>query len=173
MTEIVWNILTDGAFAAMAAVGFGAISDPPMRAFTRIALLAAAGHALRYTLMTHCGADIAAASLCASALIGFGSLLLGRGVHCPTTVLSVPALLPMVPGMYAYRSVFAIIMFFQEMGDAEQSVHHLNSAMHNGFVTVFVILMLAVGATLPILLFPDRAHTMTRRKNYTRTQTGK
>ena len=43
------DILLDGLFAAVAAIGFGAISDPPMRAFPRIALLAAAGHALRYS----------------------------------------------------------------------------------------------------------------------------
>ena len=48
---IVTDILLDGLFAAVAAIGFGAISDPPMRAFPRIALLAAIGHALRFTLI--------------------------------------------------------------------------------------------------------------------------
>lgn len=63
---IVTDILLDGLFAAVAAIGFGAISDPPMRAFPRIALLAAIGHALRFTLM-HCSAlDIATASLFAA-----------------------------------------------------------------------------------------------------------
>ena len=38
------DILTDGIFAAVAAIGFGAISDPPLRAFPSIALLAAIGH---------------------------------------------------------------------------------------------------------------------------------
>lgn len=52
---IVTDILLDGLFAAVAAIGFGAISDPPMRAFPRIALLAAIGHALRFTLI-HCAA---------------------------------------------------------------------------------------------------------------------
>ena len=74
---IVTDILLDGLFAAVAAIGFGAISDPPMRAFPRIALLAAIGHALRFTLM-HCSAlDIATASLFAAFAIGMGSLWLG------------------------------------------------------------------------------------------------
>ena len=65
---IVTDILLDGLFAAVAAIGFGAISDPPMRAFPRIALLAAIGHALRFTLM-HCSAlDIATASLFAQSV---------------------------------------------------------------------------------------------------------
>ena len=36
------DIFVDGFFAAVAAIGFGAISDPPLRAFPSIALLAAA-----------------------------------------------------------------------------------------------------------------------------------
>lgn len=35
------DIFVDGFFAAVAAIGFGAISDPPLRAFPSIALLAA------------------------------------------------------------------------------------------------------------------------------------
>ena len=123
MIEIVWNIVADGLFAAVAAVGFGAISDPPMRAFPRIALLAAVGHALRFTLMTYFSVDIATGSLCASLTIGFGSMLFAHRIHCPTTV-------------------------------------------RNGMITVFVILMLAAGATLPILMMPSKAYTMTRRRTY-------
>ena len=73
---IAFDMLSDGLFAAVAAIGFGAISDPPMRAFPVIALLAAVGHALRFALMQW-GVDIASASLCASVTIGVGSLLLG------------------------------------------------------------------------------------------------
>ena len=59
------DIFVDGFFAAVAAIGFGAISDPPLRAFPSIALLAAAGHALRFGLMTCAGLDITTATLCA------------------------------------------------------------------------------------------------------------
>ena len=40
------DILSDGFFAAIAGIGFGAISDPPLRAFKMIAILAALGHAV-------------------------------------------------------------------------------------------------------------------------------
>ena len=67
---ILVDILLDGLFAAVAGVGFGAISDPPLRAFRYIALLAAVGHACRFCLMTYLGWDIATSSL-------FGSLYSG------------------------------------------------------------------------------------------------
>ena len=52
------DILSDGFFAAIAGIGFGAISDPPLRAFKMIAILAALGHACRFCLMTYLGVDI-------------------------------------------------------------------------------------------------------------------
>ena len=118
------DILLDGVFAAVAAIGFGAISDPPVRAFPYIALLAAVGHALRFCLMSYAGIDIATASLCAAVVIGFGSLWLGRGIRCPMTVLYIPALLPMVPGIYAYKTVFALIMFLQSLNDPGQGLEY-------------------------------------------------
>ena len=98
---IALDILTDGFFAAVAGIGFGAISDPPLRAFKMIAILAALGHACRFCLMTYLGVDIATGSLFAGLVIGFGSLWLGKKVYCPMTVLYIPALLPMIPGKFA------------------------------------------------------------------------
>ncbi len=47
-TELWTAVLQDGAFAAVAAVGFGMISNPPKRAIYMIALLGAVGHPCRY-----------------------------------------------------------------------------------------------------------------------------
>jgi len=72
------DIILDGFFAALAGIGFGSISDPPLRAFKMIAILAAIGHALRFSLMNFSGFDISTASFFGALVIGFGSLLLGR-----------------------------------------------------------------------------------------------
>lgn len=161
---IVADILLDALFAAIAAIGFGAISDPPMRAFPRIALLAAFGHALRFALMRHAGLDIASASFAAAFTIGMGSLWLGRSVRCPMTVLYIPALLPMVPGIYAYKTVFSLIMFLQSLDRADEGMHYMQEFFLNATVSLSVIGLLAAGATLPIFVFNRRAFSMTRRK---------
>ena len=162
------DILFDGVYAAVASIGFGAISDPPVRAFPYIALLAAVGHALRFCLMSYAGIDIATASLCAAVVIGFGSLWLGRGIRCPMTVLYIPALLPMVPGIYAYKTVFSMIMFMQNLDDPS-AAGYLAAIVRNGFVTFSVIFMLAAGAAAPIFLFNKRAHSLTRNKKQIRS----
>ena len=161
------DILLDGLFAAIAAIGFGAVSDPPMRAFPRIALLAAMGHALRFCLMHYFSVDIATASLFASISIGFGSLWLGRGIRCPMTALYIPALLPMVPGIYAYKTVFALIMLMQHTAESDAARQYMDAFLLNATVTVSVVFMLAVGSTVPILLFRRRAFSLTRRRKHT------
>ena len=42
--ELIWKMLQDGLFAAIAAIGFSAISRPPKQAFLWCALIAATGH---------------------------------------------------------------------------------------------------------------------------------
>ena len=156
------DILSDGFFAAVAGIGFGAISDPPLRAFKMIAILAALGHACRFCLMTYLGVDIATASLFAGLVIGFGSLWLGKRVYCPMTVLYIPALLPMIPGKFAYNMVFSLIMCLENMNDHEQLDKFMGMFFSNSLIASTVIFMLAVGATFPMFLFPHRAFSLTR-----------
>ncbi|HSQ41564.1 MAG TPA: threonine/serine exporter family protein, partial [Fibrobacteraceae bacterium] len=159
------DLLLDGLFAAIAANGFGAISNPPKRAFPRIAILAAVGHALRFFLMKRLDMDIATASVCASVTIGMGSLWLGRSARCPMPVLFIPALLPMIPGIYAYRSVFALVMQLQSLNNPTAALHYMQLFSMNATVTVSVIFMLAAGATLPMFIFKHRAFHLTRKRD--------
>lgn len=156
------ELLTDALFAALAAIGFGAISNPPARAFSRIAILAAVGHSLRFFLMNYVGLDIATSSLFAALTIGMGSLWLGRGARCPMTVLYIPALLPMIPGIYAYRIVFALVMLLQSAPNSPAALHYMQEFFFNSILSFSIIFMLAAGATMPIFIFKHRAFSLTR-----------
>jgi uncharacterized membrane protein YjjB (DUF3815 family) len=160
---ILTNILMDGLLASIAGIGFGAISYPPRRAFKYIAILSAVGHALRYALMNYAAFDIAIASFCASFAIGLLSLWFGRLSYCPMTVLYIPALLPMIPGMYAYKSVLALVMFMQHLKDTVLAEQYLRELSSNFIVTVSTVFLLTVGATILIFIAPRLAYTMTRR----------
>ena len=161
---MVLDILTDGFFAALAAIGFGAISDPPLKAFRFIALLAAVGHACRYCLMNFLDFDISSGSLIGAAIIGFGSLWLGKKVRTPMTVLYIPALLPMIPGKFAYNMVFSQIMYLQSLDIPAERAMYMEMFFSNTMVTCTVVFMLAVGATIPMFVFPKRAYSLTRQK---------
>ena len=109
----------------------------------------------------------ATASLFASISIGFGSLWLGRGIRCPMTALYIPALLPMVPGIYAYKTVFSLIMFLQSLNDPGEGLQYMQQFFLNATVSLSVIALLAAGATLPIFVFNHQAFSLTRRRKHT------
>lgn len=154
------DILQDMVFAALAAIGFAAISNPPHRAYLYCALIAAAGHGLRFALMTWAGWNIVGASFCAALLIGVLGVVLTPRVRMPAETAVYPALLPMIPGIYAYKAFGALVMCTTCAQDEFARYWYLFA--HNGLTTFFVLLSMAVGATIPVLLFPRIAFQATR-----------
>ncbi len=155
------DIVLDGLFAAIAAVGFAVISNPPRRTIPYTALLAAIGHAMRFWMLD-IPVSITAASFAGAFSIGLLALLFARRLHCPAEVLSFPALLPMIPGMYAYKTILTTIQFMSDKTPPEEQQFLLTAVFHNGFTTLFVMSALVIGVLLPILMFPKVAYTMTR-----------
>ena len=56
-------VLTDGLFAAIAAIGFAVISNPPKGAISVVALLGAFGHACRFYLLHYTPLNLTISSL--------------------------------------------------------------------------------------------------------------
>ncbi len=158
------GIFSDALFAALASIGFGAVSNPKKSSFLYIALLAAIGHSTRYVLMQMCDVNIAFASFVAALVIGFGSVICARPVRVPMTCLSIPALLPMIPGIYAYKCVFSLIKFLQHLHSPGEGMNYMQAFFLNGAVTMSTVFFLSVGVVIPLFLFKRRATSMTRVK---------
>ncbi len=159
--EFLQAVIFDGLFAAIAAIGFAVISNPPRKAIFVSALLAAIGHGLRFFLMKNTSLDIAAASFCAAFTIGMISILCAKVIRCPAEVFSFPSLLPMIPGMYAYKTVLSLVKFMQYAND-ETSATILVDIFRNGITTVFVLFALVIGAAIPMFIFHKQSFMMTR-----------
>lgn len=165
--ELVRELLADGFFAAVASIGFAVISNPPRKAIFISALLAAVGHALRYYLMHHTPLDIAMSSLVAAFTIGLFSMLCAKLIHCPAVIFSFPSLLPMIPGMYAYKTVLALMQFIRG-GDIVHQNELMVEFFRNGLTTLFIMFALVIGVALPIFMFHKQSFMMTRllKKNH-------
>ncbi len=145
------DILQDGFFAAIAAIGFGSISNVPVRAFKGCALLAAAGHATRFVLMHACGWGLIPAAFVGALMIGFFAPKASRRWRIPAEALAFPALLPMIPGMYAYRAVEGLLQCIMcKTEDAFNHAYYLFS--YNGMVCVITVILMVLGVTIPILV---------------------
>ncbi|MEG0024662.1 MAG: threonine/serine exporter family protein [Akkermansia sp.] len=142
-------LLMDGFFAAIAAVGFAVISNPPRKSILVCALLSAIGHALRFGLVNYTPMGLVVSTGLAAFSIGLMSIFFARRIHCPAEVFCFPSLLPMIPGMFAYRAILSLINISQSSDDA--TTHEsIISFFDNGVKTVCVLLALVVGLTLSI-----------------------
>lgn len=161
--DIIIKILDDGLFAAIAAIGFSSISNTPRRAYLTCGLIAAAGHSLRcaLTLPQFGGMHIIPAATVASFAIGVLAVLFAPRIKCPAEVCFFPALLPMIPGMYAYRTVEAILACLYHTGEQEFG-HYFYLLAYNGLTCAFIILGMVIGATMPVFLFKKISFSATR-----------
>lgn len=161
--QLLIEVIGDGFFAAIAALGFAIISNPPRRALAISALLAAVGHGLRYFLMHASWIEwnIISSSFFAALSIGLLALPFARAIRCPAEVFSFPSLLPMIPGMFAYKAVQALAKFIGCTG-YEDSMMYIEVFFRNGMTALFVLFALVVGASIPIFLFPKLVFSSTR-----------
>ena len=154
------SILWDGLMAAIAATGFAVISNPPKRAIAVSALLAAVGHAFRFYMMHSWSIDISSATFIAAFTIGMLGVLTAKLVKGPAEIFAFPSLLPMIPGVYAYKTILALMQFMQENQDMETMNRLIVDIFKNGITAFFIIFSLVIGIAIPLLMF--------KRLNYTR-----
>lgn len=161
--DLVLQFFQDALFAAIAAIGFAAISRPPRKAYLWCAVIAAAGHSIRFLLMqTSAHVHIVIATTLAAFVVGVLAVLISPRAKVPAETYLFPALLPMIPGMYAYRTFGALVMCLY--GGEQTFNHSFFLFASNGLTCFFILLGMVVGATLPIFFMPGISFRATRSK---------
>ncbi len=150
MSPLLEMLLADAFWSAVAATGFAILFNVPPRALPGCALAAACGHALRSWVM-QLGIPIEPATLLAATLIGFMGFYLARRLQSPTAIFTVPAVIPMVPGTFAFRAMLGILAI-TNMG-VSGSTPVLVEAEVNVVKTGLILAALAGGIIAPRLLF--------------------
>lgn len=146
------ELLSDAAFAAAAGMGFGIAFNPPKGKLFLAGLFAAAGHSLRLWLMIGCGMNICPATLLGAFTIGVLGFLAGRISGCPSEIFTFPALLPMIPGLYAYKTILSAIKFLSEPPGSELSAKCLSEFFFNGITSASIMLAIVIGAAASVFI---------------------
>ncbi|MFD2203880.1 threonine/serine exporter family protein [Shivajiella indica] len=143
------EILFKAFWCGIAASGFAVLFNAPKRSFIAIFLCGVlAGLTKFIILFPAMGGGIILASAAGATATGFVSIPVSHWRHVPPVVISIPAVIPLIPGSYAYRSMLGIINFINNT-----EIDVLTRTIHNGLMTLFIILVLSLGVTLPMLLF--------------------
>ncbi len=151
MPEIVLLVLKDAFWASIAAVGFAMLFRVPHQALAPAASCGAIGHAMR-TLLMHYGMQIAPATLIGATCVGFVGFYYARQFQLPSIVFTVSGAIPMVPGVFAFRTMLYLLRVTTAANNAEIQ-DALLQASQNGIITGMVLAALAIGIASPSLLF--------------------
>lgn len=155
------EILEDAILAAIAAIGFASISNTPWSAIKYCALLAAIGHSFRFVLINIINLNIIIASAGASFIIGALAIIIAPRVRCAPETFSYPSLLPMIPGMYAYRTFQGLVMCLS-LKQQPLFDHYFYLMSYNGLTCLFIVLSLVIGVTIPIFIFKRASFSATK-----------
>lgn len=154
-------ILEKGFFAAIAALGFAAVGNPSKAAFRYVPIIAFLGNALRFSLMTYAGMNIAIATFLASVFAGFIAVGFAYHARYPIEVFAFPALLPMIPGQFAYRSILGMIRFMESTQEVAQE-QYLPGIISNMITALLTMFALGVGVAIPLFMCYQASFRMTR-----------
>jgi len=145
------GLLNDMFFAAIPAVGFALVFNVPVPALKYCALGGALGHGARY-LMMQSGIPIEWATFFAATLVGMIGVHWSHKFLAHPKVFTVAALIPMVPGVFAFKAMIAMV----EINHLGYQPALIATLMENFLKAMFIIAGLAVGLAVPGLLFYRR-----------------
>ncbi len=146
--EFMIDLLSKMAFASIPSLGFGMMFHVPRRALKYCAILASCGYGTKLILM-HFSMPLLFATFFAASLIGFLGVYLSHRFLVHPKVFTVAAIIPMIPGVPAYKAMIAMVQIYN-LGYSEALLQELV----NYFIqTSFLLGALAFGLSLPGMLF--------------------
>ncbi|WP_303850767.1 threonine/serine exporter family protein [Seleniivibrio woodruffii] len=142
-----FKIITECLFAAVPAVGFAVAFNVPPKYLKFCAIGGALGFLVRSVMMEY-GVQISLATFTASILVSFYAVLWAQKSMAHPRVISVASIIPMIPGVYAYKTMIAIV----ELANRGYDMAMMQSAVENGLKTFFILGAIAFGLAIPGLL---------------------
>lgn len=140
--------------AATAAVGFSMLFNTPPRLLPIVALGGIVAVCTRNFVNLDAstgniglGLGPVLGSFAGSALVSLLCTRVVRQLNTPHHCISIPSVIPMVPGVLMYRALFAFI-------DMNGVVGEVTYAMFNAINASLIILFIAVGVAIPNIFFP-------------------
>lgn len=139
--------------AAISAIGFSMIFNVPRHMMLFVALGGIVAVCTRNFVNLgassgNVGLDMGliVGSFVGSAVISIICCFLVRRLHTPHQCLSIPSVIPMIPGVLMYRALFAFINMHGVIGE-------VTVAMNNAIHASLIILFIAIGVAIPNIFF--------------------
>jgi uncharacterized membrane protein YjjB (DUF3815 family) len=88
------------------------------------------------------------ASFVGAAAVGILSIPIAHFRHVPPMIFAIPSVIPLIPGVFAYRTMLGLIKLTGNIGPDYSTI--LSETVNNGSKTLFIIMSLAMGVAIPM-----------------------
>ncbi len=142
------EILFKALWLGTAALGFGILFNAPPRALVAIWIGGFIAGFIKFGMLLWIDPEayILASSLAALS-IGLLSIPAAHWRHVPPVVLSIPPVIPLMPGIFAYKTMMGLTQLTRENQDYFTT---LSNTFHFGTLTVFIVLGIVLGVSIPM-----------------------
>jgi uncharacterized membrane protein YjjB (DUF3815 family) len=147
---ILFEILTKSFWAGIAAIGFAILFNVPRRVIFSIWTLGTLGGLIKFSAMNF-EFGIVFASFLAATVVGIVSIQMAHLRNSPPLVFSIPSVIPMVPGFFAYKMMLGMIAL-TSIENTDDYVQTLIQTVNNGAKMMFVLISLGIGVAIPMLI---------------------
>ncbi len=147
---ILLEIITKSFWSGIAAIGFAVLFNVPRRTLFTIFGLGVLGGLIKFTTMNF-DTGIVFASFWAATVVGIISIQTAHIHKSPPLIFSIPAVIPMVPGAFAYKMMLGLIALTR-MVNTDSYLQTLIETVNNGAKMMFVLISLGTGVAIPMLL---------------------
>ena len=144
-------LVEKGFWAGFAALGFAILFNVPQRTLLIIWIMGALGGITKYFLIG-LDANIVLASLVGASIIGILSVYAAHNKQAPPLVFSTPAVIPMVPGAFAYRMMLGCMELAGTSINSDTYLKTLTETTNNGLKAFFILIALSAGVAIPMLV---------------------
>ena len=162
MNTIIFELIELSIWSGIAAVGFSILFNVPRKSIITIFILGFGAGLIKF-LMLHFNVNIVFSSFLGAFFVGLISIPLAHKIHLAPVVFTIPTIIPMIPGFYAYETVLYVMKYTLVEKDISKKYELINGIFSNGFNMVFILIAITLGITIPMLLL--RKSTVKRVNN--------
>lgn len=143
----IFLVLGKAFWCGWGAVGFGILFNVPPRTLFALWIGGAIGGLLKFTLV-QLTVGVVFASFVGATAVGVLSIPIAHFRHVPPMIFAIPSVIPLIPGVFAYRTMLGLIKLTGNIGPEYSTI--ISETVNNGAKTLFIIMSLAMGVAIPM-----------------------
>ena len=146
MTELI-TVLFKAFWVGCAAFGFAILFNVPVKYLFAVWIGGAVVGLIKFGVLLYFSPSIILATFLAALVMGIYSVVVAHIFHEPPMIFAIPPVIPLVPGAFAYRTMYGLIKLSGNV-DADYS-STLSETVRNGALTLFIIMAFIIGVIIP------------------------